>query len=72
MVEALAMIALLVIAPLAIILHYVMKWKQSGILSGADEKLLQDLWEISQRMESRVNTLETILDDEIPDWKKRA
>ncbi len=70
--EALVMIALLVIAPLAIILHYVTKWKQSGILSGADEKLLQDLCDISQRMESRVNTLETILDDEIPDWKKRA
>ncbi|MCH9026406.1 MAG: envelope stress response membrane protein PspB [Proteobacteria bacterium] len=72
MVELLAMIALLVIAPLAIILHYVTKWKQTGALSGADEKLLQDLWDISHRMESRVNALETILDEEIPDWRSRA
>ena len=72
MIETLAMVALLVIAPLAIILHYVTKWKQSGSLSGGDEKLLQDLWDISQRMEGRVNTLETILDDEIPDWRKRT
>ncbi len=72
MFETLALVALLVIAPLAIILHYVTRWKQSGVLSGADEKLLQDLWDIAQRMESRVNTLETILDDEIPDWRRKA
>ncbi len=72
MFETLALVALLVMAPLAIILHYVTRWKQSGVLSGADEKLLQDLWDIAQRMESRVNTLETILDDEIPDWRRKA
>jgi phage shock protein B len=72
MFETLALVALLVIAPLAIILHYVTRWKQSGVLSGADEKLLQDLWDIAQRMESRVNTLETILDDEIPDWRRKT
>jgi phage shock protein B len=72
MFETLALVALLVIAPLAIILHYVTRWKQSGVLSGADEKLLQDLWDMAQRMESRVNTLETILDDEIPDWRRKA
>ena len=72
MIETLAIISLVVIAPLAIILHYVTKWKQSGTLSGADEKLLQDLWDISHRMESRPNTLETILDDEIPDWRRRT
>ncbi|MCZ6537356.1 MAG: envelope stress response membrane protein PspB [Gammaproteobacteria bacterium] len=72
MIETLAIISLVVIVPLAIILHYVTKWKQTGVLSGEDEKMLQDLWDISHRMESRVNTLETILDEEIPDWRSRA
>ena len=72
MIETLAIISLVVIAPLAIILHYVTKWKQTGVLSGEGEKMLQDLWDISHRMESRVNTLETILDEEIPDWRSRA
>ena len=37
-----------------------------------DEKMLEDIWESAQKMESRINTLETILDDQVPDWRKRT
>lgn len=70
--ETLALISVLVIAPLAIILHYVTKWKQSGTISGEDEKMLRDLWETAKKMESRIHTLETILDDEVPEWRERT
>ncbi len=67
-----AILFTVVVLPLALILHYVTKWKEAKGLSNDDEKMLEDLWQDAQRMESRVNTLETILDDEIPDWRKRV
>lgn len=53
-------------APLFIILHFITRWKQTRELSGGDEQLLEDLWELSQHMEERLEALETILDNDIP------
>lgn len=58
-------------APLYIVLHFITKWKQSRELSGGDEKLIEELWQLSQRMEERLESLETILDNQIPDWRKK-
>ena len=57
--------------PILIIMHYVTKWKATKGLSNDEQRLLEDLWKDSQSMQSRVNALETILDDEVPDWRKR-
>lgn len=70
--EVLAIIMMTVIAPLVIVLHYVTKWKTSKGLSNEDEKMLEELWESAQGMESRINALETILDNEVADWRKRT
>ena len=37
-----------------------------------DEKMLEEIWASAQKMESRINALETILDDQAPDWRKRV
>ena len=58
-------------APLFIVLHFITKWKQSREISGGDEEMLEDLWRLSQRLEERLETLETILDNELPDWSKK-
>jgi len=58
--------------PLALILHHITKWKMAKGLTNEDERMLQDLWETARRMESRVNTLETILDEERPGWRKKV
>ena len=71
MAELAIILALTVVAPLAVILHFVTKWKQSREISGDDEQLLEDLYLLSQRMEDRLAVLEKILDDELPDWRKR-
>lgn len=63
---------MVVIMPLALILHYVTKWKTSKGLSTEDEKMLEELWDDAQRMESRVNALETILDAGVSDWRKKS
>ena len=58
-------------APLFIILYFMSKWKQSRELSSADEEMLEELWTLSQRLEERLEALETILDNEAPDWRKK-
>ncbi|MCH7820839.1 MAG: envelope stress response membrane protein PspB [Proteobacteria bacterium] len=68
----LALILFLVIpAPLFIVLHFIGKWKQSREISRDDEQMLEDLWQLSQRLSDRLETLERILDDELPERRKR-
>lgn len=62
---------LLIPAPLFIVLHFITKWKQSREISGGDEKMLEDMWVLSQRLERRLESLETILDSELPDWRRK-
>jgi len=69
---ALALILFLVIAvPLFIVLHFVTKWKQTREISQDDEQLLEDMWQLSMRLEERLETLEKILDDDMPSWRKK-
>jgi phage shock protein B len=58
-------------APLFIILYFITEWKRSREISGGDEKLLEDLWRLSQRLEERMESLETILDSEMPEWRQK-
>jgi phage shock protein B len=62
---------LLIPAPLIIVLHFITKWKQSREISGGDEKMLEDMWMLSRRLEERLEALELILDDELPRWRKK-
>ena len=62
----------MIVLPLALILHYVTRWRETKGLSREDSRLLEELWQDTQRMESRINTLESILDDEVPEWRKRT
>jgi phage shock protein B len=69
---AIAVIVFIAIpAPLFIVLHFITKWKQAREISGGDEKLLEELWGLSQRLEERMEALETILDSELPEWRKK-
>lgn len=61
-----------VVLPLVVLLHYVTKWKSSRTLSGDEQRMLEELWQDAQKMESRINALETILDDQVPDWRRRT
>ena len=64
-------VLVLIPAPLFIVLHFITKWKQSREISGGDEQMLDDLWRQSQRMEERLESLEIILDNEVPEWRKK-
>ncbi len=72
MSEAVAILFVICVLPLWIVMHYIAKWKATKGLTQDEERMLEDLWRDSQAMESRLNALETILDDEVPGWRKHV
>jgi len=55
---------LTVLGPIIVIFHFITKWRQTREISGDDERMFEELWDLSQRLEERLETLERILDDE--------
>jgi phage shock protein B len=70
-VFVLSIIFMTVVVPFVVIMHYMTKWKATKGLSDDEQRMLEDLWKDAQAMQSRVNALETILDNEAPDWRKK-
>lgn len=68
----LAVTFMVVVMPFIVILHYVTKWKATKGLTSEEQQLLEELWKTGQAMDSRLNALETILNDEAPDWRKQV
>ena len=62
---------LTVLAPIIVIFYFITKWKQTREISGDDERMLEDLWNLSQRLEERIETLERILDDDDSETHRR-
>jgi phage shock protein B len=62
---------LTVLAPLIVILYFITKWKQTREISSDDERMLEELWSLSQRLEERIETLERILDDDTATDRRR-
>ncbi|MCF9121971.1 envelope stress response membrane protein PspB [Vibrio parahaemolyticus] len=62
---------LIFVAPLWIFLHYRSKRKTDSALSSQDLERLQVLSEKAEAMQSRVDTLERILDAESPTWRRK-
>ncbi len=60
------------VAPIWIFAHYATRWRTSKMLSAEDEKMLAELWESAAKMDSRINSLERILDAEVPEWRKQV
>ncbi len=51
-----------------LILHYVTKWKVNSSLTGEDEKMLDELYELGRRLEERMNTIDRIMQADNPGW----
>lgn len=71
MSEVVPILLLTVCFPIWIVFHYITKWKTSKGLTLEDEKMLSEVWESTNKMEERINTLERILDIEAPTWRQR-
>jgi phage shock protein B len=66
MFEVPLILFLTIVAPIWIIAHYVTRWRMAKTLSPQDEKQFGDLWQIAERMEERIHTIERILESETP------
>lgn len=62
---------LIFVAPLWLFLHYRSKRKTDSALSSQDLERLQVLTEKAEAMQTRVDTLERILDAESPTWRRK-
>ncbi len=70
--ELIPILMLTVVAPIAIIGHYITKWKAMKQVTPKDEENMGSLREKAEKLEDRLESLERILDDEIPDWRRRT
>lgn len=59
------------VLPVWLVMHYLAKIKAAKGLSKEDESLMSELWEMAAKMEARIASLEAILDDEAPGWRRR-
>ncbi len=64
-----AIVAIVVIGLPSMIMHYITEWRKTKSPTPDDERLVEDLWRSAQRLERRVDALETILDKEAPKWR---
>ena len=55
MEDIIAIVGIFVAFPI-ILFHYITKWKTAKTLTGSDEKLLDDLYELSRRLDDRMGT----------------
>lgn len=52
-----------------LIFHYVTKWKTAPKITVEDERLLDEMHQLSRRLEDRLQTVERILAADNPDWR---
>lgn len=64
-------IFMVIVAPLWLILHYRSKKQVSQGLSEHEHRQLIDLANKAEKMAERVETLEALLDQESPQWRRK-
>lgn len=63
---------MLIVAPIWLVLHYRSKKAISEGLSEQERQVLHELVQREEQMSERIQTLESILDAESPNWRERA
>lgn len=59
------------VAPIWLVLHYRSKKQINQGLSEDEYKQLSDLVQLADNMSERINTLESLLDVESPNWRDK-
>ena len=55
-----------------LVFHYVTKWKTAATITGADEKLLDELHDLARRLDDRLCSIERIMTAENPNWRQQC
>lgn len=62
---------LVIVAPIWIIMHYRTKTRKQQGLSEPDQERLAELTRKARMMADRIESLEAILDEQTPEWRKQ-
>lgn len=62
---------LVVVAPIWIILHYKSKGQIANGLSEGERADIEEMIHVANKMTGRIETLESILDVESPEWRSK-
>ncbi|MEQ8263075.1 envelope stress response membrane protein PspB [Pseudohaliea sp.] len=62
---------MVVVAPIWIVMHYRSVNRSSRSLNEEDRQRIEDMLVTVDRLTERIATLESILDDEQPDWRQQ-
>ena len=62
---------LVIVTPIWLFLHYGSRWRQAKLLTTESEKTLAEMADIADKMQSRIENLERLLDTTAPDWRKK-
>ncbi len=65
-------IFLVFVAPVWLFLYYGTRRREANMLSGDHQNILNEMMSALERMESRLGTLEKILDAEDPRWREKG
>ena len=61
-----------IVLPLWLWLHYGARWRQAKVLTSDNERTLGEFSELADRLQSRIDNLERLLDAAVPDWRKKS
>lgn len=62
---------ILIVAPIWLIMHYSRVKHDKRLLDSDDREELSLLRERAEYLDERIDTLESILDDQTPEWRRR-
>jgi phage shock protein B len=71
-VTVLSVLGILFVALPWLIFHYITKWKMAATLTGADERLLDEMHDIARRLDDRLTNVERIMTADNPNWRALA
>lgn len=55
-----------------LIFHYITRWKTAATLTTDDEKLMEELYDLANRLDDRMCSIERIMTAENPNWRAVA
>lgn len=69
MILAPLIIFIVIVMPIWIVFHYITLWKRERRAHRVDKSSTQDLRQLAERLEERLDAIERILDVDAPDWR---
>jgi phage shock protein B len=68
-VDTVVVVAILFIALPWIVLHYITKWKTAATITTDDEALLEELYSLAKRLDTRMDTVERLVASDNPEFR---